>query len=201
MKFEYVASINDCKKFDKFRTTGEICFLGRSNAGKSSLLNAITGQKLAFISKTPGKTVSINLYKSGNFTLADTPGYGYATGKAAGMAGDWTDLMQEYSSKRENLKMAYVLIDCRRGLLEIDIEVILLLEESGLEYTIVYTKLDKISANEEAQLRQNDLLLLKNFKLTRLYLPQAGFIATSSTKRVGVKNLLSHARGVLKYQQ
>ena len=200
MKFEYVASVNDFLAFAKFRTSGEVCFLGRSNAGKSTLINAVTSQQLAFVSKMPGKTISINLYKSGNFTLSDTPGYGFATGKSVGMDQDWTALMSQYAAQRENLKMAYILIDCRRGIMEIDIDAMLLIEESSLNYTIVYTKLDKITAKEEEIVRHNDKMILGTFKLDKIYIPENGFIATSSAKRIGIKTLLSSITGVLKYQ-
>ena len=197
MHIEYIASINTKNGINKFPTKAEVCFFGRSNVGKSSLLNAATGQKVAFISKKPGKTVSLNFYKYNNkFTIVDTPGYGFA-GKSSDMSDDWTDLVSTYLDERENLKMCYLLIDSRRGLMEIDIDMMLFIEEFSVPYTLVYTKIDKLTQVEEASLLENEKLKLGTIKLENLYIPENGFMLTSSEKRTNVSKLAGHINKTL----
>jgi GTP-binding protein len=102
----------------------EIVIVGRSNVGKSSLINAITGQKIAYVGKTPGKTRAISLFEiDGRYRLTDVPGYGFAKVSDA-QKEMFADMIDTYLTKRENLKHAIVLVDSRRGITELDEEII-----------------------------------------------------------------------------
>jgi GTP-binding protein len=127
----------------------EIAFAGRSNVGKSSLVNALTGRKtLARVSNTPGRTREINFFLlSSRLMLADLPGYGYARVSKADSA-RWTELVFAYLRGRPNLRRVVLLIDARRGLLEHDIEVMDLLDKAAVSYQIVLTKADKLKPQE-----------------------------------------------------
>jgi GTP-binding protein len=127
----------------------EIAFVGRSNAGKSSLINALTNRKtLARVSHTPGRTREINFFKLGDrLMLADLPGYGYAKASKA-MAAQWQNLIFAYLRGRASLRRVALLIDARRGVGEQDEQVMRLLDEAAVSYGLVLTKADKLSAAE-----------------------------------------------------
>src|SRR5882672_351562 len=127
----------------------EIAFAGRSNVGKSSLVNALTGRKtLARVSDTPGRTREINFFRVDNrLMLADLPGYGFARASKSDSA-RWTELVFAYLRGRPNLRRAILLIDSRRGLLKNDIEVMELLDRAAVSYQLVLTKADKLKPNE-----------------------------------------------------
>lgn len=126
----------------------EVAFIGRSNVGKSSLINSITYSKIAIISKTPGRTKQLNFFQiSDNLTIVDMPGYGYAkAGKRE--VENWNDLIFRYLLKRKNLKRAFLLIDSRHSVKENDEEMMSVLDKSGILYQIILTKCDQISENE-----------------------------------------------------
>jgi GTP-binding protein len=123
----------------------EIAFIGRSNCGKSSLINSFTGQKgLAISSKTPGRTRKINFFQAANILIvADLPGYGYAKVSKA-MSHQWQDLIVDYLLNSKNLRLIYILIDARRSLKENDKEIMALLDKQGVAYKIILTKADKV---------------------------------------------------------
>ncbi|MBG9389682.1 ribosome biogenesis GTP-binding protein YihA/YsxC [Caenimonas aquaedulcis] len=137
----------------------EIAFVGRSNAGKSTCINVLTQQKrLAFASKTPGRTQSINLFELGkqgvtDAILADLPGYGYAAVPKADKL-RWQRVMANYLVTRENLKAVVLLVDPRHGLTELDdilLEVIRPRVEQGLKFLLLLTKADKLNRSEAAK--------------------------------------------------
>jgi len=123
----------------------EVCFAGRSNVGKSSLLNAITKRKsLARTSNTPGRTQQINYFSVGNkLYIVDLPGYGYAKAPLHEVQ-KWQELVFSYMSGRRNLKRIFLLIDIRHGIKSNDIEIMNLLDEAAVNYQIIFTKCDKI---------------------------------------------------------
>ena len=129
----------------------EIAFVGRSNAGKSSLINALTNRKtLARVSHTPGRTREINFFKLGDrLMLADLPGYGYAKASKT-MTAEWQKLIFSYLRGRASLRRVSLLIDARRGVLDLDKEVMGLLDEAAVSFGVVLTKIDKLSPEEIA---------------------------------------------------
>src|SRR6478735_1255062 len=129
----------------------EIAFAGRSNVGKSSLINALTGRtSLARVSVTPGRTRELNFFslgKDGALYLVDMPGYGYAKASKAAVKG-WTRLIRDYLKGRRELKRVFLLIDARHGIKPNDRETMTLLDEAAVSYQAVLTKADKPKATE-----------------------------------------------------
>lgn len=125
----------------------EVCFAGRSNVGKSSLINALTGRRsLARASNTPGRTREINFFALGaRHYLVDLPGYGYAEAPPA-MVARWQALLAAYLAGRPSLRRAFVLIDARHGVKATDEEILGLLDRAAVPFQIVLTKADKIPA-------------------------------------------------------
>src|SRR5215813_3436170 len=129
----------------------EIAFAGRSNVGKSSLINALTNRNaLARTSHTPGRTQELIFFAAaGPLTLVDMPGYGYAAAPKAKIAA-WTSLIHAYLRGRANLKRVYVLVDARRGLTAADSEVLETLDGAAVSYQMVLTKADEVKPGELA---------------------------------------------------
>jgi GTP-binding protein len=163
----------------------EVCFAGRSNVGKSSLINALTNRKsLARASNTPGRTQEINFFALGDTRyLVDLPGYGYAEAPVAIVA-KWQALLRAYLAGRQTLRRAFVLIDMRHGVLAADEEILTLLDRSAVTFQVVLTKADKVNAaTRTATLAQVQGALAKH--------PAAypEIIVTSSEKGDGIATL------------
>jgi GTP-binding protein len=163
----------------------EVCFAGRSNVGKSSLINALTGRKtLARASNTPGRTQEINYFALGEARyLVDLPGYGYAEAPVAIVA-KWQALLKQYLAGRQTLRRAFVLVDARHGIKAVDEEILKLLDRSAVTFQAVLTKVDKINRVErEAVIEQVKAALAKH--------PAAypEIVVTSSEKGEGVETL------------
>lgn len=165
----------------------EVCFAGRSNVGKSSLINALTGTKgLARASNTPGRTQEINFFTQGpDLYLVDLPGYGYANAPVK-VVEKWQKLLKQYLSGRQTLRRAFVLIDSRHGVKPVDDEIMKLLDTSAVTFQCVLTKADKVKAKDrEKVLDQVRTALAKH--------PAAypEIILTSSEKGDGIATLRS----------
>ena len=130
----------------------EVCFAGRSNVGKSTLINALTGTKaLARASNTPGRTQEINYFTAGEaHYLVDLPGYGFANAPLP-VVEKWQRLMKQYLSGRQTLRRAFVLIDARHGVKKVDEEILSLLDSSAVTFQAVLTKADKVKEKERAK--------------------------------------------------
>ncbi len=158
----------------------EILLSGRSNAGKSSALNALTrNKKLARISKTPGRTTEINFFEvEDNFKLLDLPGYGFAK-SGHSRKKDWGPLLGEYFENRKALKAVIVFMDIRHPLKPTDLEMIELCESFEVAYVPVLTKSDKVSKN----------ILMKTIQQVSKVTNAKDVLAISSTKETGLEKL------------
>lgn len=165
----------------------EVAFAGRSNVGKSSLLNALTNRNgLARTSNTPGRTQELNFFDVGSpvgFRLVDMPGYGFAKAPKD-VARKWRYLVNDYLRGRQVLKRALVLVDSRHGLKDIDHEVMKMLDDAAVSYHLVLTKADKIKASALAEVEQ------KTAEAARLH-PAAHpeILTTSSELGLGIPQL------------
>ena len=163
----------------------EIAFVGRSNAGKSSLINALTNRKtLARVSHTPGRTREINFFTLGDrLMLADLPGYGYAKASKT-MTAEWQKLIFAYLRGRASLRRVALLIDARRGVLDLDEAVMDLLDEAAVSFAVVLTKIDKLGPEEiGAVTRASDAAA----RMHKAAFPQ--ICATSAHKGLGLDAL------------
>ena len=149
MKSEFVTSAGGAEGFPP-RGLPEVAFLGRSNVGKSSLINALTGQKgLAFTSSTPGRTQTINFYRiDEKLYFVDLPGYGYAR-VPPGCQDQWKKWIDHYLENRETLRLSCLILDARRGWMEKDLDLKQWLEYRGRPYLVVATKIDKLNQSEQ----------------------------------------------------
>jgi len=131
----------------------EVCFAGRSNVGKSSLINALTGRKgLARASNTPGRTQEINFFTlTDDLYLVDLPGYGFANAPIP-VVEKWQRLLKAYLAGRANLRRAFVLIDHRHGVKPVDDEIMTLLDRSAVTVQVVLTKADKVKDKDRAKI-------------------------------------------------
>jgi len=148
---EFLLSASGPEQFPK-EAYPEIAFLGRSNVGKSSLINALAGQKgLAFTSNKPGCTQAINFYRvGGEYHFADLPGYGYAR-VAEYRRLEWKKLIESYLLERQALDLCIVVLDARRGWMASDLDLRRWLEIHRKPYLVVATKMDKMRNQSEAQ--------------------------------------------------
>jgi GTP-binding protein len=163
----------------------EIAFAGRSNVGKSSLINALVGQKaLARTSNTPGRTQELNFFGAdAGITIVDMPGYGYARAPKTQVA-DWTKLIFDFLRGRANLRRVYVLVDARHGLKDSDVEAMKLLDKAAVSYQVVLTKADKMKPAELARVEDETRAGLKKRAAAHPEL-----IATSAAEGTGIAEL------------
>jgi len=174
-------------KFLPEPTAPEVAFAGRSNVGKSSLLNALTNRSaLARTSNTPGRTQELNFFDVGEplrFRLVDMPGYGFAKAPKD-VVRKWRHLVNDYLRGRQVLKRALVLVDSRHGLKEIDLEVMKMLDDAAVSYHLVLTKADKVKASELAAVEAAAVAEARKHPAAH---PEV--IVTSSEKGMGIERL------------
>ncbi|SDO60344.1 GTP-binding protein [Lutimaribacter pacificus] len=163
----------------------ELCFAGRSNVGKSSLINALTGRKgLARASNTPGRTQEINFFTIGEaHYLVDLPGYGYANAPLK-VVEKWQRLLRQYLSGRQSLRRAFVLIDARHGIKAVDEEIMTLLDSAAVTFQAVLTKTDKVKGKD----REKVLAQVRE-KLSAHPAAYPEIVLTSSEKGDGIATL------------
>ena len=173
----------------------EIAFAGRSNVGKSSLLNLLTGRrKLARVSGSPGKTRTINFYIINDaFRIVDHPGYGYAK-VAKSVSAGWGEMMERYLQNRENLVKVVQLVDIRHAPSKQDVEMYEYLRHYGLDGLVVATKADKISRNQMAK-------QMKLIKQTLGLSSEDVVIPVSALKKTGYQELLDEMEKILEAQE
>lgn len=169
----------------------EVCFAGRSNVGKSSLINALTGRKgLARASNTPGRTQEINYFTAGDIYVVDLPGYGYANAPLA-VVEKWQRLLKNYLAGRQTLRRVFVLIDARHGAKDVDEEIMTLLDRSAVTFQVIMTKVDKLKG---AALQQS----LEKTRTALAKHPAAypELLLTSSEKGDGIATLRAIIAGI-----
>ena len=173
----------------------EIAFAGRSNVGKSSLLNLLTGRrKLARVSGSPGKTRTINFYIINDaFRIVDLPGYGYAK-VAKSVSAGWGEMMERYLQNRENLVKVVQLVDIRHAPSKQDVEMYEYLRHYGLDGLVVATKADKISRNQMSK-------QMKLIKQTLGLSSEDVVIPVSALKKTGYQELLDEMEKILEAQE
>lgn len=163
----------------------EVCFAGRSNVGKSSLINALTGRKgLARASNTPGRTQEINFFTTdGGPFLVDLPGYGFANAPVK-VVEKWQRLLKSYLAGRVTLRRAFVLIDSRHGVKPVDDEIMALLDKAAVTFQAVLTKADKVKAAD-----RDKVLAQTRTALARHPAAYPELLVTSSEKGDGIETL------------
>jgi GTP-binding protein len=167
----------------------ELAFVGRSNVGKSSLINALLRKDLARTSSTPGRTRTINVFSvSPQAAVVDLPGYGYARGGAAELAG-WGPMIENYLTRRPALRRVYVLIDAKVGPTDLDRRMVVWLQAARLPWRAVATKCDRVKPSQVFARRRDSAIVLG------LAADDLGWV--SSVERLGIDALRAEAAGLL----
>ena len=184
INFNFIDKVLSFKQFENKKSLilPEVCFAGRSNVGKSSLINSILNRKsIARTSKRPGQTKTILFYRIDNFfSLVDVPGYGYAEISKKNVS-EISILLNQYFTVSKNLKIVCVLIDSRHGIKQIDLDFLSFLKKNKLNYKLVMTKSDKLNFSNKEKIFET----FNNYEKKPLY----KIIFTSTKTKEGIKEL------------
>ena len=188
---QFIAAANNLRALPEMLRP-EIAFAGRSNVGKSSLVNALTGRRmLARTSQTPGRTRQLNFFNlADRIDLVDLPGYGYASAPKTDIKA-WTKLTRKFLLGRQSLQRVFLLIDSRRGIGAADEDVMSLLNETAVSFAVVLTKSDKLKAPEMLTVLANT-----EQKTAKQVAAFPKIWVTSSQKAVGIAELRAHIAGL-----
>ena len=191
---KFLGSYNSYLDIPESNIEKECCFIGRSNVGKSSLINAITKtKKLAKTSKTPGRTQSINVFEINNkINIIDLPGYGFAKVSKV-MRSNLIILIEEYIEYRKSLDLVFLLIDAKVGIKNSDIDMMDYINNCSKKFSLVLTKIDKIPYNQREFQKKSILSIIKNYKKTfqNIYLSE-------TKKNNGIYEIQKTIYGLLK---
>ena len=170
----------------------EIAFAGRSNVGKSSLINALTSRNnLARTSQTPGRTRQLIFFSlSGRLQLVDLPGYGYAKAPKTDIQA-WTKLTKQFLAGRQTLQRLMLLIDSRRGINEADRQMMKLMDEQAVSWAVVLTKMDKLTARQ-----QDEIISNTSAQISKHVAAFPHVWTTSSAEKTGIEALRAHIAGL-----
>ena len=183
-KPSFILGAMSINQFPKESGLKEFAFIGKSNVGKSSLINAITNSQIAKTSKTPGRTREINFFSLNNKAVfVDMPGYGFALAKENEKY-TWRELIYNYLKSRKSLKRLYLLIDSRRGLSINDFDFCDMLDELGVAYQIILTKVDTINKQEYEKVFNT---VVEQSKLHKSMVKEVLFASVS--KKYGIKEI------------
>ena len=187
---EFIAAANNMKALPPV-TSPEICFAGRSNVGKSSLVNALTGRRmLARTSQTPGRTRQLIFFNLANrLQLVDLPGYGYAAAPKTDIKA-WTGLTRKFLAGRPSLQRVFLLIDGRRGVGRSDEEIMQLLDDAAVSWAVVLTKSDKLKPTQIEKTIKDTYA-----KISRHVAAYPEIFRTSSKTKDGIEYLRAHMAG------
>ena len=184
---EFIAAANNLDSLPPL-SLPEVAFAGRSNVGKSSLINALTGRNsLARTSQTPGRTRQLIFFSLSNrLQLVDLPGYGYAKAPKTDIDA-WTRLTKQFLAGRQSLQRLMLLIDSRRGINEADKQMMKLMDDQAVSWAVVLTKIDKLSASQQKE------VIAKTSDQIKTHVAAFPHIwTTSSAKKIGIEALRAH---------
>ena len=188
---EFVAAANNLASLPPL-SLPEIAFAGRSNVGKSSLINALTSRNnLARTSQTPGRTRQLIFFSlSGRLQLVDLPGYGYAKAPKTDIQA-WTKLTKQFLAGRQTLQRLMLLIDSRRGINEPDRQMMKLMDEQAVSWAVVLTKMDKLTARQ-----QDEIISNTSAQISKHVAAFPHVWTTSSAEKTGIEALRAHIAGL-----
>ena len=188
---EFVAAANNLGSLPPL-SLPEIAFAGRSNVGKSSLINALTSRNnLARTSQTPGRTRQLIFFSlSGRLQLVDLPGYGYAKAPKTDIQA-WTKLTKQFLAGRQTLQRLMLLIDSRRGINEADRQMMKLMDEQAVSWAVVLTKMDKLTARQ-----QDEIISNTSAQISKHVAAFPHVWTTSSAEKTGIEALRAHIAGL-----